>query len=173
MIPQRRPADAWAAEKAWSDKFVKQLKAICGQHILQAASIDDDRQKGTDLSLSDLSDGGISCRVRRHKQMRYKDDFCLRGHCPDGLENEVEKILSGHNRLYIYAFSNEAEDDLSFWSLYDLNVFRRWWCSESLKNAAKQSPGQLKRLPNGDAFWTFKIADLPPEFIIASGGSDG
>jgi hypothetical protein len=155
----------WEAEKAWSDKFQPEIKAILGQYVVRAASLEEDRLRNTDLIVFRGKDIRISCRMRRASYIsKYGNQFTLRSATPGGGQTELAKVLEGWGDCFFYGF---GEDRLIRWVLGDLHVFRDWY-SRELACWPSSPPGQLLHNHDGSSdFRAFLLSDLPSAFIIA------
>jgi len=44
----------WEEDKAWSDRFIPEIKSILGRHLISEASIEEDQEHSTDLMVFTL-----------------------------------------------------------------------------------------------------------------------
>lgn len=114
----------WQQDKGWADSYLSEIEAIithvAGKMIsLRIASPRQDREQATDY-VAIVSEGEIACRLRRSTQWR---DFTLRLSRPSGAPTEVEKILSGWGRWYLYGWTSGRHIDE--WIFVDLDLVRR------------------------------------------------
>jgi len=160
----------WKEDKRWSDRFIPEIKAIIGQHLIREAYTQEDQLENTDLICLTLASIRIACRIRRYQFYHaYPDDFTIRSGRPGNTTTELAKILAGWGDYFFYGFANEAEDGLQAWLLGRLDVFREWypWAESN-----GQYCGELRI--NGDYSSCFKAFDLTivhsdfaREFIVA------
>ncbi len=81
----------------WSNRFMPEIKRIVGPHLLETASLDQDRNEASDLVVNGLR---IACRVRGPVQSPdYLNQFTLRSRRSNGKMTEFEKIILGHGNL--------------------------------------------------------------------------
>lgn len=160
----------WQSDKAWSDRFLTEIKGILGLYLIGEASADEDQQRNTDLIVLRMEAVRIAVRIRRFKYwLDYPDQFTIRSGRPSGTETELAKILSGWGDYMFYGFADEPESHLHAWMLGDLRVFRLWFQRETLRR--KAMPGIPK--PNGDRssiFHAFRVGEMPPSFLVAAKG---
>ncbi len=162
----------WKVDKAWSDRFLSEIKGIVGMHLIGEPPIEEDAERNTDLIVLKMDAVRIACRVRKpeylHKaEGQYRDEFTIRSGRPSGVKTEYAKIVEGWGDYLIYCFSDREESRLAAWVLCSLNVFRLWAMQQLMANGGVP-PGKHK--PNADgssSFRAFRIADLPPEFVVA------
>ena len=159
----------WQINKRWSDRFLPEIKRICGEYLIGEAPIEEDRRHNTDLILLRMEPVRIACRVRRAKYLEpYQNEFTIRAAVPSGAKSELQKILDGWGDYLFYAFARPDESALQAWALARLDVFREWYAAQGHRNV--QHPGLRK--PNRDASSTFAVfewSELPMEFVVAAG----
>lgn len=157
----------WQNNKRWSDRFLPEVKAILGAHLIGEAPVEEDQRRNTDLIVLRLEAVRICVRIRQFKYWsRYSGQFTVRSSLPSGMQTELDKIISGWGDYNFYAYANQAEDRLYAWLLGDLRVFRLWFNRQLAR-------GQRPWLPRANAdgssdFCAFRVADLPPEFVVAT-----
>lgn len=159
---------AWANRKAWSDRFIPEIKRILGEHLIQVPDIAEDRLRNTDLITFCMpGEVRIACRVRKYRYLqKYPDEFTLRCSVPSGRKTELAKLLKGWGDYIFYGFSNPEETDLAAWLIGDLGIFRQW--HQQYRATHQRWPGQMKRNPDGSShFLAFGIHDVDPKFIVA------
>lgn len=159
---------AWTTDKAWSDRFIPEIKRIVGEHLIAVPPVEEDMLRNTDLlSLALPGEVRIACRVRKHAYLeQYADEFTLRCSRPSGAATEIEKLLEGWGDYLFYGFAGADATELAAWLLADLSVFRRW--VEWYPTVHGKWPGQLKSNRDGSSqFVSFKINDVFPEFVVA------
>ena len=154
-------------DRAWSDKFLPEIKRIVGAHLLETAPDQLDWQQATDLLMLDARDMRIAARVRRHGYaQRYPNQFTLRSRVPSGAETELSKIVNGKGDWMFYGHANAAGDGIESWSLLDLKAFRAALIRQ------EQHPISYGdcRNSDGSAFKWFDVRSFPcwPKLILAS-----
>jgi len=161
----------WRSDKAWSDKFIPEIKRILGEHLIAEASEVEDQLHNTDLVVLKLRDFRIACRVRRwnYNTPEYGGQFTIRSLRHSGRETEMQKLLNGWGDYFFYGFEKESCCRLARWTLGDLSAFRLWHQEQTKLNWGNP-PGIEKKNRDGSSdFRAFKIADMPPGFVVASG----
>ena len=159
----------WKKDKRWSDKFLPEIKQICGIYLIGEAPAEEDQQRNTDLIVLKMEAVRIACRIRRNEYfVRYPDDITIRSDRPSGNVTELAKIISGWGDYMFYGFSDIKELKLCDWKLCDLKVFRTWFATKIIKNEGVL-PGVEKNNYDGSSdFRAFDINKMPDGFIIAS-----
>ena len=158
----------WKTDKAWSDRFIREIKSILGETLIDVAEPDDDALRNTDLITLTMRGGlRIACRVRKHRYLAgYGGEFTIRCSRPSGRDTEIDKLLAGWGDYLFYGFADERETSLAAWLVGDLAVFRQWfwWHLESFN----QWPGQMHSNPDRSSdFLAFRLCDVDPRFVIA------
>lgn len=116
------------AQQAHHDYGERHLPAVrralleCLPHIvvLREATLEEDRQRATDLVLE--ASGSVAVRVRQPEYLRYRD-LTLRAWVEGRERTELDKIREGWGRWYFYAWS-DGRDGLAAWMLVDLDRLR-------------------------------------------------
>lgn len=164
---------AWTTDKAWSDRFIPEIKRIVGEHLIAVPPAEEDMLRNTDLlSLALPGQVRIACRVRKYAYLDlYPDEFTLRCSRPSGARTEIEKLLEGWGDYLFYGFAGADATELAAWLLADLSVFRRWVTWYPSQHGAW--PGELRCNRDGSSqFVSFKIDDVFPEFVVARKKAD-
>lgn len=166
-IADRLPADR-RAEYEWTRPILPRIKQIAANYLVSEAPAAEDMRHNTDLIVLTLAPKRIAVRIRRAEYAdRYGDEFTLRASRPSGTETELSKIISGWGDYLFYGFADPADPlALSRWLLGDLAVFRLWHAT-----ALGYRARPWRDRANGDrssAFRAYRVADLPPEFVIAA-----
>lgn len=157
----------WQDDKRWSDRFLPEIKAILGVHLIGEPPVEEDAGHNTDLIVLKMEAVRIACRVRTYEYyQRYPDEFTVRAERPSGNKTELAKIVEGWGQYMFYGFSDEPQQQLIAWVLLDLNVFRLWHSSYLVNH--KSLPGKLQSNTDGSSkFYVYQIHHLPQEFIVA------
>lgn len=115
----------YETNRAWSDRFLPEIKRIVGAQILQTAPDDFDMRHATDLLMLDGRDMRVAARVRRPGYAgRFPYDFTLRSRSAGGGQTELAKIVNGKGDWLFYAHANARGDGFDLWWLIDLRAFR-------------------------------------------------
>lgn len=158
----------WQRDKIWANRFLVELKRICGEFLIGEAPQEEDAQRNTDLIVLRLEPVRVACRVRHYEYVaRYSNEFTIRSDRPNGVKTELAKVIEGFGDYILYGFATADEAQLYAWVLGDLRVFRLWF-NRQLITRHGQMPGM--ELPNRDGsslFRAFRISDLPSDFVIA------
>jgi len=157
----------WVEDKRWSDKFLPEIKAILGVHLIGEPPIEEDQERNTDLIVLKMEAVRIGCRVRRYKfYLKYPDEFTIRAGRPSGYKTELTKIIEGWGDYFFYGFCDKSEGGLIRWILCDLKVFRLWLNRSLMENNGK-FPGTLKENFDGSSsFMAFSLKNISGNFII-------
>lgn len=152
----------------WQRRFIPEVKRILGEHLIEEAPFEEDAKRNTDLLVLAAQQVRIACRIRTHGYvLRYPYEVTIRTSRPGGAETELAKVLSGWGHFMFYGFADPAGKRLCAWVLGDLNRFRLWH-HRQLRQHRGQLPGQAQSNGDGSSdFRAYRVADLPPEFVIA------
>lgn len=155
--------------RAWSDRYLPQIKSIVGAHLLAAAPDSLDMRRATDLLMLDARDMRIAARVRRPGYAgRYPHEFTIRAEAAYGGETELSKIVNGHGDWMFYGHASYDGTSFDRWWLLDLRAFR----AALIRQAANGFPVRCgdKRNADGTAFKWFDIRSFPahPPLVVAS-----
>lgn len=164
-----RPAVSrpWQQDKVWSDRFLPELKQICGEHLISESANKDDAECNSDLVVLTIHGMRVACRVRKFAYLeRYPDEFTIRASRPSDAKTELEKVIEGWGDYILYGFCDEREKKLAAWMLGDLKVFRGWFHSMVVRTGALPGSLQANR-DNSSDFRAFRIDSLPRSFVIA------
>lgn len=159
----------WEEDHAWSALFDRQVKMAIGPHVIGNATVEDDRDRATDLVLA-TEKVRIACRIRRWSKQscdKYGEQFTIRSHRNSGAKTELAKILEGWGDMFFYGWGCPQSVRLRDWFLIDLGVFRRWH-EDAAERGKSVRAAVVKNQDgsSGDAFW---IHHLPDGGLIASG----
>lgn len=160
----------WNGDKAWSDRFLPEIKRSLGEVLIGEATLDEDQQRNTDLIVLRMEAVRIACRIRRPGYWdEYASEFTIRADRPSGVKTELAKIIEGWGQYFFYGHSNDAETALRGWGIGNLNAFRLWFNSY-IVNTGGKIPGTL--MPNRDGSSSFRAFQWRtiPGFVVASGG---
>lgn len=157
----------WQADKKWSDRFLPEIKAILGTHLIGEPPIEEDAERNTDLMVLRMEAIRIGCRIRRHKFLaKYGNEFTIRAGRTSGVKTELTKIIEGWGDYFFYGFADAERPNLVAWFLSDLRVFRVWFNRTILET--KKCPGlRQSNSDNSSYFLAFAVSDLPQQFVVA------
>lgn len=157
----------WERDKRWSDRFLPQIKAILGVHLIGEPPLEEDQERNTDLMVLRMDAVRIGCRVRKHQYLQaYGHEFTIRAGRPYGTKTELTKIIEGWGDYFFYGFADVEEQHLLQWFLGDLNVFRLW-LSRWMTSHNGTIPGQRQaNKDNSSHFRAFAVGALPSDFVI-------
>jgi hypothetical protein len=111
-------------QKAWADGHINEVnrvvRKVAGKIIdILETDPERDRKEGIDYEVK-VASGNIACRIRRaHYPHR---DLTITISKPSGVKPEVDKILNGSVRWYLYAWA--AEGRFVEWMFVDLDKVR-------------------------------------------------
>jgi len=161
----------WQKDKAWSDRFLPEIKAILGLHLIGEPPVEEDAQRNTDLIVLRMDAVRIACRVRNHDYLRtFGDEFTIRSSRPSQIKTELAKIVEGWGDYYFYGFSDAHEVSLAAWFIGDLKIFRLWFTYSLLTNQGNLPGSEQSNADGSSGFVAFKVNDLPAKFVMASMG---
>lgn len=158
----------WQRDKAWSDRFLPEIKQTLGLYLIGEPPIEEDAERNTDLMVLRMDAVRIACRVRQSKYVQqFGDEFTIRSSRPSGVKTELAKIIEGWGDYFFYAMCQPDAVSLERWVLGDLRVFRVWHSRQLVLNKG-QAPGQLCHNRDGSSsFRAYKVTDIRG-FVIAS-----
>ncbi len=156
----------WEQQKAWSDRFLPEIKAILGQHLIGEPPVAEDTERNTDLMVLRMEAVRIGCRIRKIGYLRhYGDEFTIRAELPTGTKTELAKIIEGWGDYFFYGFADSYETHLIKWTLADMRVFRGAY---SRMIASPSASIALKKNADGSKFAAFRWSVFPPELVVAT-----
>lgn len=157
--------NSWKKDKAWSDKFIPQIKRVLGELFISESPEETDRDEATDLIVLEIRPFRIACRIRKAEFFdRYPNEFTIRSSRPSGQKTEIKKIIAGWGDYYFYGFSNHMENDLLSYVVLDLNVFREHISLHQEKKHLQFS--RHKNMDNSSGFIAYALSSFPDDFII-------
>lgn len=122
---ERSEVNGWQADKGWSDRFMPEIKARLGQHLIGEPPIEEDVERNTDLVVLMMKPVRIAVRIRRNDALlRYGGQFTIRAERPSGAKTELAKIRDGWGDFIFYGFCDAEERRLARWIIGDLAIFR-------------------------------------------------
>ena len=165
---------SWRDDKRWSDRFLPEIKAVLGLHLISEPPIEEDAERNTDLMVLRLDAVRVGCRVRKHDYLgRYGEEFTIRAGRPSGTKTELTKILEGWGDYFFYGFCDQEEMTLARWTLADLKVFRIEYFRKLARLSAGSTPGVNKRNTDSSSnFVVFSWGDFRKELVIANSPQD-
>lgn len=156
-------------QKAWADDHLNEVNRIvrnvAGKIIeIQAADPERDRREGVDYEVKVVS-GNVACRIRRADRYPFRD-LTLTLSRPSGATPEVDKILSGSVRWYLYAWA--AHGRFVHWMFVDLDKVR---ALRLIEKAIKR--GRKQRDAKGSEFLCIPFAELSEHGVIVQSEMKG
>lgn len=164
----------------WADEreplIENAVRSVGGKIInIKVAERSKDLEKATDYIIQ-IKSGEIACRVRRPKDRHGNNiyetygDVTFRCSRPSGVKTEIQKLIEGFARWYLYAWTKDKENPEQFkkWIFFDLDVLRQ---RDLLKKWRKEKP----RKWNKDDSSEFLYNIMPNEIrnVGAIVGEDG
>lgn len=157
---------SWVSDKSWSDRFIGPIKTIVGPFLLGESTLDEDRNKATDLIVLRGRDTMIAARIRRPGfSVKYPNQFTIRSQRDSGATTELEKIVNGFGDWMFYGHAvDNCSDLIAPWWIIDLNAFR----AQLIRNRWEIQYGQQPNY-DGTYFTWFNITTFrsKPALLIA------
>ena len=155
-------------DREWSDRYIPEIKAIVGSHLLVESPLEVDRRQATDLIVLNARNLAIACRVRRPGYAdRYPYEFTIRSRTASAVTTELQKITNGWGDWMFYGHATpEPGIKINHWFLINL---RSWRAHMIRRNRSAIKYGE-KSNSDGTCFAWFDLSSFPPEppIIIAS-----
>lgn len=146
-----------ARDWGWSDGFLPHAKRIIGEHLLVAAPMQIDCKEASDLIFLVSGRGNVAFRVRRpHYMDDYPFDVTFRSDREGFEQTELDKILDGNARWFLYGFGAADGVTLARWYLLDLNLFR----GAILRGRVSRDGHHKKHNGDGTGFVAFDVRIL-------------
>jgi len=150
-----------AADRRWADAFMPCVRELLAPFLIRTSSFEEDTRRATDLVARSLD---VAVRVRRHGIFeRFPRDVTFRSKRDNGVETELEKVLSGHGDWLFYGHQlAPGASEIGPWYLLDLAAFRKHY----------QRGYHSEETNNGDGTWfrAFDVRQLRrhPDALIGS-----
>jgi hypothetical protein len=113
-------------DRAWSDRFIAEIRAIVGPYLLVPSPLEVDRKQAADLIVLEGRNMTIAARVRRPGYFdRYPTQFTIRSERTNGVKTEMAKLLDGWGDWMFYGHSDDSEESIGYWMIIDLDAWRR------------------------------------------------
>jgi hypothetical protein len=147
---------SWRLEKAWADDHINAINDVVRSMAhkiitITPSSFHRDTEEAIDYDIQ-ISSGAMVCRIRRAATCPYRD-LTMTTHRPSGARPEVEKVLDGKVRWYLYAWA-EAGGFVD-WMFVDLAVVR---ANNLIENAMEK--GREVRVKDGSRFTYIHFPEL-------------
>lgn len=160
---------SYNGDRAWSDRFIPEIKTIVGPLLLQESTLEVDRREAADLIVLNARDKKIAARVRRPGYAeKYPNQFTVRAKRDSGATTELEKIVNGFGDWMFYGHA-DFDDTLARWMVIDLASFRAHLLRDGYRGDRRLKSGQM---PNGDGtyFQWFDVTSFvgEPPILLAS-----
>jgi hypothetical protein len=149
---------SYGHDRAFSDRFIPEIRRIIGPYLLVPASLEQDRHLATDLVLLRARDLMIGCRVRRPGYENFWHQFTIRLARENGAKTELRKFIEGFGDWFFYGHAATDEHSITRWMLLDLAAWRA--------HLLLRSPIRWGDQRNGDgatAFRWFDVKSFPPD----------
>ena len=118
----------YASQRAWSDRYIPEIKRIIGPLLLVEAPEQKDQREATDLIVFTARNLDIACRVRKSKYYaEFPHEFTIRKAALNGGKTEWDKIREGFGDWMFYAFAADDDDPTAgfvAWYVINLDVLR-------------------------------------------------
>jgi len=153
----------WQADKHWADRYYLHAVRVLAPHLIKPAPPDKDMHEATDLIILSATPFPVAWRVRRMSSIRnkrYLDEFTVRASRPSGAATELAKLREGYARYFLYGWAEDCFDEMSAWTLLDLDIFRQ---------VLDEYPNMTRnRITNrdGTTFCAFQLSQFPPEMVL-------
>ena len=160
----------WRDDKAWSDRFMPEIKSVLGQFLLSEAPEEDDAKFATDLIVLRMQSVRIAVRMRTKRWAvdPFLNEFTIRKERPSGARSELGKIVSGFGDFLFYGFECETTGRLGRWSIIDLSEFREQFMFLVFESDSKKFPVDIKYADNASfAVFPFDVFKRP---VVAASG---
>lgn len=159
----------YETNRAWSDRFLPEVKRQIGAQLLKVAPDDIDQKQATDLMMLDARDTRVAVRIRRPGyHSRYPNQFTIRSKVPSGAPTELNKVVNGHGDWMFYGHASADGRNIEHWQLLDLRAFR----AGLIRHVQNGYPVVHGDQQNGDgsAFKWFDARSFPsePPLVVAS-----
>mgnify|MGYP000417957347 CR=1 FL=1 len=123
---QTSTQNSYTGNRLWSDSFTDQVVEILranAMHMLtiRVATPEEDMHRSTDLVIT-VEGGDVAVRIRRASYLSRYRELTLRSYNVNGAKVELQKIIEGFGRWYLYAWADG--DKITDWMLVDLNKVR-------------------------------------------------
>jgi len=136
----------YSIKKAWSDRFIPEIKMILCDFFINVAPMEKDCNEATDLIVMQTTGASIACRVRQNNY-RFFNDMTIRSKTRNNKYTEISKIIDGFGQYYFYGWADKNEEHIEKWLLGDLNVFRAHLIRKGCMNVLSNE------IANGDGTW--------------------
>lgn len=159
----------YASDRAWSDRFIPEIKSIIGPRLLVETPDAIDREQAADLMVFTVRGVTIAARLRRPGYLdKYRYEFTIRARRDSGAVTELSKIVDGWGDWMFYGHVDDTESRLAWWWLLDLHSFR----AALIRRNTTGKGLRYGEKPNGDGtyFRWFDVRTFPaePPLVIAS-----
>ena len=158
----------WKKDKAWSDRFLPEMKRICGENLIGEPPVAEDQERNTDLMVLKMEAVRIAARVRHPDAwLKWPNEFTIRMGRPTGTKTEFTKIMEGWGDYLLYGFADPTETHLIAWRLISLNEFRIWIVRYMFEHGGKL-PGSAQKNTDGSSdFHAFPLWEAPTSLLLA------
>lgn len=146
----------WLHDKAWADNHLncvnEVIRSVAGRIItIEESPLHQDMHEAIDYKV-EVASGEVACRIRRAARCHYRD-LTMTANRPSGNRSEIEKILQGSVRWYLYAWADAGR--FIEWMFVDLDVLRE---KQLIHSALAKK--QKRRGADGSEFIWITAAEL-------------
>lgn len=149
-------------QMSWQDKYIPLVSQKLGQVFMVRSSFEVDTQNATDLVMLRTDRMNFAVRLRKYDNYgsRYLQQFTIRAKTRHNNKTEIHKILEGNADYGFYGWVYEKNKRLKYWTIFDLDIFRKEVDKETLNNK------HLYMNKDGTGFYVFDYKQFPTNFII-------
>lgn len=157
-------------DRAWSDRYIPEMKRIIGPYLLVESPDEIDRKEAADLIILTGRSLTIACRLRRAEYAeRYPYDITIRSRRTNGSKTEFEKIVDGYGDMMFYGFAASDGTSIQRWTILDLSALRAYLIREGWKSEGRRKPWSERKNTDGStSFAAFDTRHLPPHVIVGA-----
>lgn len=143
-------------EKTWASGHLDEINRVVRQLVgkiidIVPTDLERDQRDAIDYEIKVWS-GDVACRIRRAERCPYRD-LTMTALRPSGATPEIQKVLEGRVRWYLYAWARDGR--FEDWMFIDLQVVRS---KGLIENALKRR--SFRDLPDGNRFLVLPFEDL-------------
>jgi hypothetical protein len=162
---------SYQVDRAWSDRFLPELRRLIGPHLLVPSSLEQDTKQVADLVVLRGRDLMIACRVRRPGYATlFPNQFTIRSRRDNGAKTELSKITDGWGDWFFYGHADTDERGIALWWLIDLSAWRAHLIRDGQRKQKHIRHGDRSN-GDGTCFHWFDIGSFqshPPLLIAQS-----
>lgn len=112
-------------QKAWADGHIDEINRVVRKLVgkivdIVPTDLERDQRDAIDYEIR-VASGDIACRIRRAERCRFRD-LTMTALRPSGAIPEIQKVLEGRVRWYLYAWAQDGK--FVDWMFIDLEVVK-------------------------------------------------